>query len=265
MGAHRQEGRGHRSDPLDRSTRIDERTGSIKMTDKKEPQQPEAASTEPAPGKQATPKAKKRVAASKELAPPLVEPSASLVGPIESKPVEEPIPTTWDDAGEGLVITDADLEGAVHSNESRTLKRSYALPPGVWIQGPGLTEVLAEGMKLMRGATRAAGMPIKEIKAVYAVALPKAQMVLVKAVKEGTANSIKARREGKGPLIFSLSDILREAEMEVASGYREFYSVKKVSSSPIGPCVGISMVKPVKTRRVGEKEHKDDDKEKDKK
>lgn len=230
------------------------------MTDEKQPQQPEALSTEPAPSTQTTPKARKKTAASKESTPPQVAPSASLVGPVETKPAEEPIPTTWDDAGEGLVISKADLEGAVHSSESRTIKHWSALPPGAWIQGPGLTDLLAEGIKLMQGATRAAGTPIKEIKAVYAMALPKVQMVLVKAVKEGTADSVKARREGKGPLTFNLSDLLRDAQMEVTSGYREFYPVKKVSESPIGPCIGIMMAKAIRTRRVGEKDEEDEKK-----
>lgn len=231
------------------------------MTDEQQPQQPEATSAEPAPDTKASPKVRKRVAASKESAAPLVAPSASLVGPVEPKPVEEPIPNTWDNAGEGLEITSEDREGAVSTSEDRTVKHWNALPPGAWIQGPGLTELLVEGIKLLQGSTRAAGTPIKEIKAIYAEALPKLQMVLVKAVKEGTKDSVPARREGKGPLIFNLSDVLRTAEMEVVSGYREFYSVKKVSSSPIGPCIAINMVKAVKSRRVGEK---DDDDKKDK-
>lgn len=243
------EGRGDRSDPLSQSRRIDERMGSIKMTDAKRPQQPEAPSTEPAPSTQAPAEAKQTN--------PLVAPSSSLVGPIESKPKEELIPSSTDNAGGGLVITKDDLEGAVHSSESRTLKRSYALPAGAWVQGPGLVELLAEGIKLLQGSTRVAGKPIKEVKAVQAVALPALQMVLIKAVKEGTKDSVKVRREGKGPLIFSLSDILREAEMEVVSGYREYYPVQKVAESPIGPCIAIKMVKAIKSRRVGEKDEED--------
>jgi hypothetical protein len=48
------------------------------------------------------------------------------------------------------------------------------------------------------------------------------------------------------------------AEMEVTSGYRELYPVKKVTESPIGPCIAISMAKAVKSRRVGEKEDEAD-------
>lgn len=211
----------------------------MKMSEEKQPQQQqESMSAEPDPSIAAT---------------SVVAPSTFPVGAVDTT-LGEKLPTTWDHAGEGLVISQADLEGAVHSSESRTIKHWNALPAGAWVQGPGLTELLAEGIKLAQGASRAAGTPIKEIKAVHALALPKLQMVLVKAVKEGTTDAVPARRDGKGPLIFNLSYLLREAEMEVTSGYREFYPVKKVSDSPIGPCIAILMAKAIKTRRVGEKE-----------
>jgi hypothetical protein len=164
----------------------------------------------------------------------------------------------WDEVGEGLVFTEEDLADSVGHSETRTLKRTNARQPSSWVQGPGAFSVLIEGIKLLKGAAKAAGKPMSEIKAVIVKALPKHDVVLVAPAKEGAPGAIPARRKGKGPLKFTASEILLDAGMAVTSGYRELYPVKKVASSPIGPCVAISMVKPIVARKVGGKKEEEE-------
>lgn len=71
--------------------------------------------------------------------------------------------------------------------------------------------------------------------------------------REGSQGASTAQREKEGPLQFATSDILREADMEVPTGHKEFFAVKKVSESPIGPCIALNLAKPLKSKRVGEK------------
>jgi hypothetical protein len=171
--------------------------------------------------------------------------------PVASPAIPEPAPGeyTWG-SEEGLIISADEFEGAVGHDPNRVLKKKNALPPSAWVEGPGAVEVLIEGLKLLRGAAKAAGTPIKEIKAVIVKALPKRDLILVAPALEGTAGAIPTRREGRGPLKFTISDILREAEMEITSGYRELYRVEKVSVSPIGPAIAIETAVSMATRRV---------------
>lgn len=238
------------------SSRIDEGMGSIKMTDDVNEKQPEPQNqtTAPAP--------KENIAAGEAPTATLVAPHSSLVGPSlpPPKPPVEQYQPVWEEAGDGLVFTEADLAGAAVHNDNRAYRRTNALPPGAWVTGPGSVSALVEAIKLLQGASRAAGTNIKEIKWLFAMALPMRSVVLVKAVKEGTPGAVKARREKKGPLQFTISDILREADMEVTTGYKEFFSVKKVSESPIGPCIAINMAKPLRSKRVGEKDEEEEKK-----
>jgi hypothetical protein len=81
-------------------------------------------------------------------------------------------------------------------------------------------------------------------------------MVLVAPAKRGTPGSIETHGGGHGSTTFNISEILREAKMQVASGFRELYSVKKVTKSPIGPAVGIYMAKSLETKNVAKKNKK---------
>lgn len=215
------------------------------MTDENRPAEP-AAEGSPAP--------KKSVAASKETAtPPLVAPLAALIGPITTPPATEGDEFAWDDAGEGLVFTDEDFARAVGLDEHKVLKHKNARRPSVWVQGPGAVATLIEAVKLLKGAAKSAGTPMKEIEAVIVKALPDHDVVLVAPVREGTPKSIEVRREGRGPLMFTISEILRDARMEVTSGYKDLYPVRKVAKSPLGPCIAIDMAKAIETRKVGKK------------
>jgi hypothetical protein len=193
-------------------------------------------------------------AAANESATPRFTPITLPTNPPTTKP--EPDlgdEYTWDEAEDGLVITADDAKGAVGHDEKRILKRSNARLPSAWIKGPGGVEILTEGLKLLRGAAKAAGTPVTEVKAVIVQALPKLEMVLVAPTKEGAPGSIPTRRTGHGPLQFTISEILLAAGMEITSGYRELFPVKKVSDSPIGPAIGIVLRKPLMTRKVGKK------------
>lgn len=78
-------------------------------------------------------------------------------------------------------------------------------------------------------------------------------MVLVKAIKEGTRDAIKARPKGRG-CWFSTSPVSCGRLMEVTSGFRDQYSVKNELKSPSWPCIAICLAKAVKTTRVRRKE-----------
>jgi hypothetical protein len=214
------------------------------MTDENRP-------TEGAPAPKQNESPKKSPAVSHQDAPPLIAP---LVTPFPSLP-SYPGPATDIDWGadDGIELTEADLEGAVGHKETRILRRVNAKLPSAWIQGPGGVELLVEGEKLLKGAARAAGKPMSEIEAVVVKAVPLHQMVLLAPAVLGAPGAIETRQEGHGALLFTISDILREAKMQVTSGYRELYPVKKVTKSPIGPAIGISMAKPLETRKVERK------------
>lgn len=214
------------------------------MTDEHQPAESTAPSS-PAP--------KKIVAATKESATaPLVAGSGALTGPITTEPVDKR-ESIWDEVGEGDVYTDEDLQKSVGYDAHRVLKNTNAKSPCAWVQGPGAVSALVEATRLMKGAARAAGTPMKEIRAVIVKALPERDVVLVAPAKPGTPGAIEVRREGRGPLQFTISEILRDAQMEVTSGYKDLYPVRKVKSSPIGPCIAIDMVKAIETRKVGGK------------
>jgi hypothetical protein len=154
----------------------------------------------------------------------------------------------WDATDDVLVITPDDLDGAVTHDERRIVRRGNAKLPSAWVEGPGLVEILIEGIKLLQGASKAAGIPMKEIKAVIVQALPKVETVLIAPAKEGAPGAISTRRDGHGPLKITISDELRLADMEVVSGFKELFPVKKVPMSPIGPAIGIVLSKALVTR-----------------
>lgn len=221
---------------------------ALRMTEENRPDQP-AAESRPAP--------KKTLAASKESAAPLVAPSAALTGPISIEPVPTRDESVWDEVGDGMVFTDEDFAKAVGLDERKVMRSTNARRASAWVQGPGAVAALVEAIKLLRGAAKAAGTPMKEIKAVIVKALPEHDVVLVAPVKDDTPGSIEARREGRGPLMFTISEILRDAGMEVTSGYKDLYPVRKVARSPLGPCIAIDMAKAIESKKVGKKKEEE--------
>jgi hypothetical protein len=201
------------------------------------------------PTAEGAPAPQKKTAAAQQDASPLTEPLPSPSSPAGPGGT----PETWDAAGESLELTEADFEGAVGHDEKRVLKRSNAKLPSAWILGPGQVELLVEGCKLLKGAATAAGTPMAEVKAVIVKALPKSGLVLVAPAKEGAAQSIETRQEGHGSIHFTISAILLEAGMQIATGYRELFPVKKVVKSPIGPAIAISVAKALQSKRIERK------------
>lgn len=153
----------------------------------------------------------------------------------------------------GLDISLEDFEDAIGHEADRVVRRKNAKPSSAWIEGPGSVELLVEALKLLLGASAAAGLNQKEIHWVIPKALPKKGLLLVAPAKEGMDGAIKASRDGHGPLRFNVSDELRLGEMEVVSGYRELFAVEKVATSPIGPAIAIKMGKAIESRKVTEK------------
>jgi hypothetical protein len=183
-----------------------------------------------------------------------VTPFPSIPAPSVPKPDPEYDPAADED---GIEITEADFEGAVGHDENRILKRSNAKRPSSWVQGPGQVEALVEACKLLKWAAKAAGTPMSEIEAVIVKALPKVNQVLVAAAKSGAPGSIETWKSGHGAISFTISDILREAGMQVATGTKHLFPVKKVITSPIGPAIAINMgAKPLETRHVNTKQKK---------
>jgi hypothetical protein len=153
----------------------------------------------------------------------------------------------------GLDITAEDFEDAIGHDADRILRASNAKLPSAWIEGPGAVQLLVEAVKLLLGASAAAKLNQKEVHWVVPKVLPKLKLLLVAPAREGTPGAIEARREGKGPLMFNVSEMLRLAEMEVVSGYRDLFAVEKVATSPIGPAIGIKMGKALDSRVLGGK------------
>jgi hypothetical protein len=222
------------------------------MTDEKGSDLTPPAEGAPAPQKSQPPK--KSVAASQQDAIP---PIAPLATPFPSIPaVPGPAPADDWSADDGIELTDEDLASAVGYDETRTLPSVNAKLPSAWIKGPGSVECLVEAVNLLKGAARAAGTPMSEIEAVIVKALPLRQMVLVAPVAKGTSGSIETRHEGHGSIFFNISDILRDAKMQVSSGYKELYPVKKITKSPIGPAVCIYTAKSLETKKIETKKKK---------
>lgn len=203
------------------------------------------------------PVAKQDQAASTQPLYPLANPS--IPEPKLPKPVKG-IETTWKATG-GLNLTDADFEDAIGHDADRDIRAWNAKTPCSWIEGPGAVELLIQAYKLLLGASAAAGYNQKEIHWVIPKVLPASGLLLVAPGKEGMKDAIPAKKIGKGPLTFNVSEELRLAEMEVVSGYRELYAVEKVASSPIGPAIAIKLSKPLESREVSEKKKKEDGKE----
>lgn len=161
-----------------------------------------------------------------------------------------------DGADEGLVLTDADFANAVGHDENRILKAQNAKPPTAWAQGPGQFELLVESVKLAKWAARAAGTPMSQVEWVVAKALPDANLVVVAPALEGTRGAVEARVHNRA-LHFNISDLLRAAKMEIPSGYRHLFPVRKVLKSPIGPAIAINLgAKPLETKKVEGKKKK---------
>jgi hypothetical protein len=200
---------------------------------------------------QKAPASKEQQAAGAQLMIPLATPSI----PEPPKPVLGG-EAAWSSKA-GLDITAEDFEDAIGHDADRVLRRSNARQPSAWIEGPGAVELLVEGYRLLLGASAAAGLNQKEIKWVVPKLLPKAGLLLVAPVREGAPGAIEAKRQGHGPLEFNVSAILRVAEMEVVSGYRELFAVEKVATSPIGPAIAIKLNKALESKRTeGKKEEK---------
>lgn len=153
----------------------------------------------------------------------------------------------------GLEYTADDFEGAIGHEPSRVIRRTNARLPSAWIIGPGAVQLLVEGLKLLLGASAAASLHQKQIHWVLPKLLPKRQVLLVAPAREGEPGVIEARRSGHGPLEFNVSEMLRLAEMEVRTGYRECFAVEKVATSPIGPAIAIKLGKALESRRMGGK------------
>lgn len=226
--------------------------GSIKMTDE---HSNELTPTEGAPV------APKRTTVKKDVAAGAQEPAEQRITPFPSPAVPRepaPQPEEEDDESddEGLILTEADFKGAVGHEETRILPAQNAKSPCAWGQGPGQIEVLVEAVKLAKWAAKKAGTPMSQIDAVIAKALPEVNMVLVKPAEKGTEGAIETRIEN-GALNFNISDILRAAKMEIASGHRYLFPVKKVAQSPIGPAIAINLgAKPLDAKRVETKKKK---------
>lgn len=200
------------------------------------------------------PAAPKRTTVKKDVA-------ASAQGPTPPQPHLTPVPSpsiprqpeedeAEEEGDEGLVLTEADFKGAVGHEETRVLKAKNAKPPSAWGQGPGQFEVLVEGVKLAKWAAKKAGTPMSQIDWVIAKALPEVNMVVVAPADAETEGAIEARSENSA-LIFNISDILRTAKMEIASGHRYLFPVKKVAQSPIGPAIAINLgAKPLDAKKV---------------
>lgn len=225
------------------------------MTDENRSDLP-AAEGAPAPLKSDSPK--KSVAAAKEGAPPLIAPLATPFPTIPAPSQPKPgLDDELDAAEEILEISEADFEGAVGHDENRILKRWNAKLASVWMQGPGQVEALVEACRLLKWGAKEAGTPVSAIEAVIVKALPKVNLVLVAAAKAGAPGSIETWESGNGAVSFTISDILREAGMQVASGLRQRFPVKKVAKSPIGPAVAINLgAKPLESRHVETKRKK---------
>lgn len=153
----------------------------------------------------------------------------------------------------GLDLTAEDFEDAIGHDADRVLRAKNAKTASAWIEGPGSVDLLIEGYKLLLGASAAAKLNQKEIHWVVPKVLPKRGMLLVAPAKEETPGAIPAKRVGKGPLSFNVSEMLRLAEMEVVSGYMELYPVEKVATSPIGPAIAIKLGKPLESKVVDKK------------
>ncbi|HLO02589.1 MAG TPA: hypothetical protein VK191_05740 [Symbiobacteriaceae bacterium] len=197
---------------------------------------------------------KKEQAATTQPLYPLVTPAIPVPSP-EPKPVPGG-ESSWA-AKSGLDLTAEDFEDAIGHDADRVLRAKNAKTASAWVQGPGAVEVLIEAYKLLLGASAAAGLNQKAIHWVIPKALPKAGLLLVAPAKEGMPGAIEATRIKRGPLEFNVSEILRLAEMEVASGYRDLYTVEKVATSPIGPAIAIKLKKPLESRRVGDKKEEE--------
>ncbi|HLO02018.1 MAG TPA: hypothetical protein VK191_02795 [Symbiobacteriaceae bacterium] len=207
----------------------------------------------PTEGAPASPKqsVKKNVAASAQ------EPSEPRAIPFPSPSIpREPVEEPGEDEEDGLVLTDADFASAVGHEETRILKAQNAKQASAWGQGPGQMELLVEGVKLAKWAAKKAGTPMSQIDWLIAKALPEANLVVVAPALEGAKGAIEARTRN-GALHFNISDILRAAKMEISSGYRHLYPVKRVAESPIGPAIAINLgAKPLDTKRVETKKKK---------
>lgn len=225
------------------------------MTDEHRSERPAAEGAET---QHKTDSPQKSVAAAKDRSTPSVAPSATPFPTIPLPSVPKPGPEEeFETAEEVLEFNDEDFEGAVGHDENRILRRFNAKRASVWAQGPGQMQALVEACKLMKWAAEAAGTPVAEIEALYVKALPKVKTVLVKPVKPGTPGSIETWSSAPGIVNFTISDILREAGMQLESGLRQRFPAKKVAKSPIGPAVAINLgAKPLASRRVETKRKK---------
>jgi hypothetical protein len=187
--------------------------------------------------------------------------TAQTLYPLATPAVPElprPIPgaeSAWETRS-GLDISAEDFADAIGHDADRVLRKSYAKLPSAWIEGPGSVELLIEGYKLLLGASAAAKLNQKEIHWVIPKVLPKAGLLLVAPAKEGMPGAIPAKRNGRGPLEFNVSEMLRLVEMEVASGYRDLYAVEKVATSPIGPAIALKLSKALESRQTKKEEQK---------
>jgi hypothetical protein len=199
-------------------------------------------------------KATEGAPASKKERAALAQPLIPLATPGIPEP---PKPVTGAEAAwesrTGLDYTAEDFEDAVGHDAERVVRRTNARLPSAWIIGPGSVQLLVEGLKLLLGASSAAKLNQKEIHWVVPKVLPKHKVLLVAPAKEGTPGAVPAKREGHGPLEFTVSEMLRLAEMEVVSGYRELFAVEKVATSPIGPAIAIKLGKALESRKWGGK------------
>lgn len=207
------------------------------------------------------PASPKRATVKKDVAAGAQEPSEQRITPFPSpavprEPAPQPVEDDDESDDEGIILTEADFKGAVGHEETRILPAQNAKVPSAWGQGPGQFELLVEGVKLAKWAARKAGTPMSHIEAVIAMALPEVNMVVVRPAIKGTEGAIETRIDGSS-VLFTLSDMLRAAKMEIGSGHRYLFPVKKVAQSPIGPAIAINLgAKPLDSKTVETKKKK---------
>lgn len=111
----------------------------------------------------------------------------------------------------------------------------------VWIEGPGATTWLVEGGKLLfRAYETIYGQKTTHIDWVRAYADTAAKQLLIVPAQAEADDTAQVTKKDSN-LQINLSALLRKAKLEVASGYKEQFSVSLEQNTAIGIAVVVDM------------------------
>jgi hypothetical protein len=132
---------------------------------------------------------------------------------------------------EELISADADAE-VIKGNAKR---------PGCWIHSPAMVELFAAADKRLTRVANWAGMSAKQVAKVHARLVKGTKLVLITPAPVEDLTAIPVHRYGSSA-VFNLVNLLGEAGLTVATGYRERYDVAYVpKESPAWPALVIDL------------------------